>query len=273
MTVILLFIFFTVFSAGMPAAHSETLTGSGCSVSNMGYLTELAEDYEKLTGVKMFVRSGGSVVGIEDLRSGKVDFAASCRHRMDADPGDIDFIQVAWDALVFIVHKSNPVDNISLEEVRGIYEGRITNWGQLKGRDLPVMVFISRPQKGHGLSGVETSTKEMILKGKEPVKTQNATFLASTGIVDQMVEKTAGGFATSGFSSAIKRDVKILKVNGVYPDKGKISEHKYPLKRPLFLLLPKNPKPEARKFLDFALSRKGQELISSYGAISLSDVR
>ncbi|MBI4681774.1 MAG: substrate-binding domain-containing protein [Nitrospirae bacterium] len=268
-----LFILFFIVTLNIPEAYPETLVGSGCSVSNTGYLTELAKDYEKLTGVKMFVRGGGSVVGLEDLKSGKVDFAASCRHNLPGDPADIEFIQVAWDALVFIVHKSNPLDNMSLVDARAIYAGKITNWNQLKGADAPVKIFISRPHAGHGLSGIETSTKEMILEGKSPLEMPNTVSLASTGIVEQMVEKTFEGFGISGFSSARKRAVKMLKLDSVYPDKKNIASGKYPLKRPLFLLIPKNPKPETRTFIDFALSKQGQELISSYGAVSLLDIK
>ena len=64
-----------------PDAHSaDYLSISGCSVSNVGYLTELAKEYERRTGEKVFVRGGGSVVGIEDLRSGKVDLAELASH-------------------------------------------------------------------------------------------------------------------------------------------------------------------------------------------------
>ncbi|MBI5674804.1 MAG: substrate-binding domain-containing protein [Nitrospirae bacterium] len=257
------------------SAYSEQLTGSGCSVSNAGYLRELAKDYEKLTGVKMFVRGGGSIVGIEDLKSHRVDFAASCRHKFADDPDDqnIDYIQVAWDALTFIVHKSNPVENITLDDVRAIYSGKITNWEQLGGGNAPIKIFISKPQMGPGLSGVDTSTREMILNGHEPVKTPNTIFLASSGIVEQMVEDTAEGFATTGFSSARKRKIKMLKVDGIYPEKKNIAKNIYPFKRPLFLLLAKDAKPEARKFVDFALSKKGQELISSYGIVPLMDAK
>jgi phosphate transport system substrate-binding protein len=267
-------VFLFICLANVPA-YSEQLTGSGCSVSNTGYLTDLAKDYEKLTGVNMFVRGGGSLVGIEDLRSGRVDFAASCRHRFANDPDDkdIDYIQVAWDALTFIVHKSNPIDNITLDNVRAIYAGKITNWIELGGGNAPIKVFISKPQMGPGLSGVDTSTRELVLNGQDPVQTPHTIFLASTGIVEQMVEKTAEGFATTGFSSARKRDVKMLKVGGIYPDKKNISKNIYPFKRPLFLLLTKEAKPEARKFIDFALSRKGQELISSYGVVPLVDIK
>lgn len=250
---------------------ADYLTVSGCSVSNVGYLTELADEYEKRTGVKIFVRGGGSVVGIEDLRSGKVDFAASCRSRDAGDPADITYIQVAWDALAFIVHKSNPVENVTLDEVRSIYNGKVANWKQLKGREAPIRIFISRSKKG--LSGVEASTKQLVLNGKEPTETANTVFVASTGIVEQMVEENPDGFATTGITSARKRNVKILKVNGVAPTNKAIINNRYPLKRPLFILVPKHPKPEVTKFVDFTLSKAGQRFMKSLNVVSILDVK
>ncbi len=267
-TIVIAFMFPAFFAYEASAQH---LTASGCSVSNVGYLSDLAKDYEKLTGIKIFVRGGGSVIGLEDLRSGNVDFAASCREGIEGDPEDIEFIPVAWDALVFIVHKSNPVNGISMETARAIYAGKTANWKELKGNDAPIKVFLSRPTKG--LSGVESSTRKMILNGVEPPKTPNTSFMASTAIVEQMVEKTPEGFATTGFSSARKRDVKLLKVSGAAPSKENIVAGRYPLKRPLFLVVPKNPKPEVKKFVEFVLSKKGQRLISSYGVISLLDMK
>ena len=182
-------------------------------------------------------------MGLDDLSGGKVDFAASCRARTAGDPEDIQFIQVAWDALVFIVHKSNPLNSISLDEVRAIYAGKITNWKELKGRDEPIKLLISDPRKG--LSGIESSAKEMIFLGarkllRESIKSSNLVSVASTGIAEQMILKIPEGFAISGFTSARKRDVKILKVGGVSPDKKNISSGKYKLRRPLFILVPQN---------------------------------
>lgn len=257
-------------SAPHEAHPADFLTASGCSVSNVGYLTDLAAEYERRTGVKVFVRGGGSAVGIEDLRNGKVDFAASCRSRQEGDPEDVTFTQVAWDALVFIVHPSNPLENISLDAVRSIYAGRTTNWKQLKGRDAPVRVFISRATKG--LSGVESSLRKLVLKDREIVKTPSTYFLASTGIVEQMVAETPEWFAATGFSSARKRPVKMLKVDGVPPTTAAIIRNRYPLKRPLFILTPGNPKEEVKRFVDFALSREGQQYIRSLNVVTLQDV-
>jgi phosphate transport system substrate-binding protein len=256
----------------LPRAHAaDYITGSGCSVSNVGYLTDLAKEYERRTGVKVLVRGGGSIVGIEDLRVGKVDFAASCRSKAADDPQDVTFVQVAWDALVFIVHPTNPAGNISLDNVRSVYAGRITDWKQLRGHNTPIKVFISRARTG--LSGVEASTRALVLEGKDPAEFPNLLFMASTAIVEQMVEKTPEGFATTGYTSARKRNVKMLRVNGASPTRKSIISGAYPLKRPLYILLPKDPKPEVKKFVAFALSGEGQRFIRTLDVVSLRDVK
>lgn len=268
-------LFFLIVSVGSiigsSPAFADHITASGCSVSNIGYLSELAKEYEKKTGEKVFVRGGGSLLGLHELTIGKVDFAASCRRRLPDDPENIEFIPIAWDALVFIVHKTNKVEDITPDQVRAIYSGRIVNWKELGGRDVPIKVYISKPTKG--LSGVESSTKELVLQGRDSVRTEHSHALASTGIVEQMIEKTPAAFATTGFSSARKRDVKILKVNGVYPTKGTIAKDRYPYRRPLFLLVQKKTKPSVRSFIDFALSKDGQQFISSQGVLSLNDMK
>jgi phosphate transport system substrate-binding protein len=210
------------------------------------------------------------VLGLEDLRSGKTDFAASCRGREAGDPDDMEFIQAAWDALVFIVHPTNPIASVTLGEVQGIYQGLITDWARLKGPAGPIALQLSRPQQG--LSGVEDSTRRLVLGGKSPTAGAGVTTLASTGIVEQIVEKTPAAFATTGFSSARKRQVKMLALNGVAPTKESIIAGKYPFVRPLYLVVPRAAKPGVREFVEFVLSRKGQELVSSYGIVSLGDL-
>ena len=253
------------------ASFGQHLSASGCSISNLGYLADMAKQFETETGIKMFVRGGGSIVGLLDVRSGKVDFAASCKGKEAGDPDDIDLIQVAWDALVFIVHKTNPLETITAAEVRDIYAGKLTHWNQLKGNNEPIIKFHNKP--GKTFSGIEQSLRSMILEGKEIVKTPNTIFYTSVAIVEQAIEGNPNGFGASGFSSARKRDVKMLKFNGVMPTKKNIASKAYPLRRPLYLAVPKNPRPEARKFVEYVLSRKGQALISSYGMVSLKDMK
>jgi ABC-type phosphate transport system substrate-binding protein len=149
-----LLLFSALFPTVPEAFGADYLTGSGCWVSNVGYLNELAKEYERQTGVKVFLRGGGSVVGIEDLRNAKVDFAASCRSREEGDPKDVQFIQVAWDVLVFIVHKTNPLENISLETVGSIYAGKISRWKELKGRDADKGIYFTAQAGTFGRGGL-----------------------------------------------------------------------------------------------------------------------
>ncbi len=253
-------------------AAAEHITGSGCSVSNQGYLTDAAKEYELRTGVKVLVRGGGSAVGIDDLRNGAVDFAASCRSRDASDPADLQFVQVAWDALVPIVHPTNTVDSVTIAEIRSIYARRITNWSQLRnGDNRQIKVFVSRAKRG--LSGVEASTRSLILQGKEPAEGPGVLFLASTGIVEQMVEESPEGFAVTGFTSAQRRTVKMLNVGGVKPTVRNIIKGTYPFRRPLYILLPRDPKPPVKKFVEFLLSAEGQRFIRSKNVVSLRDVK
>ena len=270
-TVALFFLVFTfLFALAARPAGCESLSVSGCSVSTVGYLTYLAKKYEDLTGVKVFVRGGGSLMGISDLHSSRVDFAASCKGKTADDPKDMQFTQVAWDALVFIVNKSNPVNGLTLDQVRNIYAGRIYNWKQLGGPDTKLISFMALGEMG----GVGQSLSRLVLGGKRPPLTANTQIIASSAAIwEQMVEVTPGGFAATGFASARKRDVKMLRINGAPPTKENIITGRYPLKRPLYLVTSRKPSPATKKFIEFALSRNGQRLISAYGIPSLDEIK
>ncbi len=256
------------FFSAVPAA---TITGSGCSVSVPGYLAKLAKAYESETGVKIMVLGGGSVRGLTDLKEGRMDFAASCQSKTGGDPDDFEYITVAWDALVFITHRSNPVNSISPEQVRGIYEGKINNWKQLGGSDLKIVSIISTPV---GMGGIGEALSNYILQGGRPQQQTNSSLQSSSvAIWEQLVEEMREGFASTGFGSARKRSVKMLKVNGIAPTKESIISGRYPFRRPLFLVVRKNAKSEVRRFVQFVLSQKGQEFISACGMPSLADMK
>ena len=218
----------------------------------------------------MLFRSG-SIAGLTELGSDKIDLAASCLSHLSKPSVGFTFIPVAWDALVFITNKSNPVKNITPQQVKEIYDGKITNWKQLGGSDLKLTSYISTPE---GLGGIGEALEKYILNGKRPLKQANSSMqVSSVSIWEQLVGKNAEGFASTGFGSARRRNVRMLSVNGVSPTKTTIISGKYPYKRYLYLVLTKDAKPEVNKFVDFALSKKGQSLISSYGIPSLSEIK
>jgi phosphate transport system substrate-binding protein len=256
----------------MPAITrgQNMITGSGCSVSVPGYLTDLARDYEKETGVRIVLLGGGSSRGLADLKEGRVDFAAACMKSPD-DADDFEYITAAWDALAFIAHPSNSATSLTPRQIREIYQGRIINWKQLGGPDRDLRYIITMYE---AVGGVTETLRTKVLDGERPVQGRNSIMQASSAAIwEQLVEKTPEAFATSGFTSARKRNVKLLRVNGVAPTKENIISGKYPFRRPLYLVIKRNSKPEVRKFADFVLSRKGQALISSYGIPSLADIK
>jgi len=269
LSVSLFFLCFLILPSHVFAA--ESISGSGCSVSVPGYLSDLAKDYEKETGVKVLVLGGGSIRGLVDLQEGRMDFAASCQSKTANDPEDFEYITASWDALVFIVHTSNPINTITIQQVRDIYGGKINNWKQLGGPDLNLISVITTTK---GFGGIGEAIEKYVLNGKRPVPQKNSTLQASSvAIWEQLVEEMPEGFASTGFGSARKRKVKMLQVNGVAPTKENIISGKYPLRRPLFLVVKKNTRPEARKFVDFVVGKRGQALISSYGMPSLADMK
>jgi len=266
-----LLLLLTLFACATPAGASEPIMGSGCSISNVGYLNDLAKAYEKESGQQILIRGGGSIVGLRELGSEKVDFAASCKAQNAKDSADLIFMPVAWDALVFIVNPSNPVSKITPQNVRDIYEGKIANWQKLGGAELPLNSYIS---SATGMGGIGETLSKYFLNGKWPETTVNSSMQASSvAIWEQLVERTPGGFASTGFDSARKRKVKMLAVNGVAPTKANIVSGRYPYKRYLYLVVTKDAKPEVTGFVKFAMSKKGQKLISSYGIPAIAEIK
>lgn len=259
---------------GPSPVSAEPLIASGCSVSNVGYLNDLAKEYERRNpGITIMVRGGGSLLGITELKGEKTDFAASCSSKGPTDPPEFEFIPIAWDALVFIVNPKNPIDNVTIEDIQHIYDGSFVNWRQLGGPDLTIKSYCSTP-KGQG--GVGEAMSKYLFNGKvfAPPTSNSIIMASSVSVWEQMVERMPGGFASSGFASARKRHVKLLKLNGVAPSKETIISGQYPLKRYLYLVInSKEVKPEAKKFVDFARGPEGQKIISGLGIPSLTEIQ
>jgi len=257
--------------AALGLRAGEPLTASGCSISMTGYLNDLVKDYEKETGQKILVRGGGSYVGLSELGSDRVDFAASCKSKGPEDPATLRFTPVAWDALVFIANPANTTRNLTPQDIVNIYEGKVTNWSALGGPDLALKSYISTQK---GMAGIGETLTKYFLRDKWPQTTANSSMQsASVALWEQMVERNPEGFASTGFDSAHKRNVKMLAVNGVVPSKATIISGKYPYKRYLYLVTTPDAKPEVEAFIKFATGRKGQALIASYGIPPLAALK
>lgn len=247
---------------------AEKIRYSGCGIVKKAFMAELAKEFTKTSGVEVQIEGGGATKGIRDVAAGKTVLGGTCRHAIDVPQEQgVKLHHVAWDALVVIVNKDNPVDSVSMDQLKGIIEGKIKDWGDVGGPSGKPIEFYARNSKN---AGVSLALREIVFHDGKKEFAATKTF-GSTGPLEQAIEKDAWSVGVTGISSARKRNVKILKLNGIDTEKDNIASGKYLLYRPLFLVTKDTPDAQADKFVEFAKSNKGQEIISSQGTVNLKE--
>lgn len=255
----------------LPSQAAEPdLLWVGCGITKKGFMTELAKAYEAKTGVKIDLQGGGATKGIRDTGLGKSDLGGACRVALEGHEEEMKVTQIplAWDALVIITNKDNPIKNISLHQLRQIYLGNITNWKELGGHDARIELYV---RKGK-LSGVGRTLRELVFADYNQDFTSTAKVVSSSGPLEQAVEQNLNAMATTGVSSARKRNVNILSLAGKEPSYDNIKNGEYLLYRPLYLVVNKrNDDPRVKDFIRFAQSREGKEVIRKAGSVPYTD--
>lgn len=259
-----------VFMVNIQSVSAETIQWAGCGISKKAFMTELAKAYTKKTGIKVKLSGGGATKGIRNAAKGTIDIGGACRVSLERHKEERDAFQipVAWDALVAFVHKDNPVDNVSFKQLNRIYLGEITNWKELGGKDAPIELYVRRGK----MSGVGRTLRELVFANYDQ-KFDKATYVVkSSGPVEKGVVKNLNGFGVSGISSAKKRKLKLLKLDGKAPTYENIKNGSYALYRPLYLVIKRgNKAPLIRNFIKYALSREGQAIIRAQGTVPYSE--
>lgn len=254
----------------------EAITFKGCSITRRAFMTEAARAYEKKTGIRINVIGGGATLGIRSTIAGDTEMGGTCRpplpDRFNEEKGSY-LTHVAWDALVFITHTSNPVNNITLNQAKDILLGRITNWKELGGPNKRIILVLraQNPEEGEEYSGVGYMLRLMLFEGSEIEFSKNAIYVRDSEKVEEIIETTPYTFAVTGVSSAKKRGLKVLSLNGIEPTKGNIASGAYPLFRPLFIVTKGKPAGKVKDFIDWLLSKEGQKLISDEGTVNLEE--
>ncbi len=251
------------------ANDQSAINWAGCGITKKAFMQELAIEYEKRTGIKINLAGGGATAGIRKAAAGEIDIGGACRTSLADNPQERDAhqIPVAWDALVVIVNKDNPVENLSLHQLQQLYLGKISNWKQLGGNDAPIELYIRRGK----LSGVGRTLRELVFHDFN--QDFKASYVVkSSGPLEKGVVKNINGIGVTGISSAKRRDVKILKLNGKAPTYDNIKTGHYVLYRPLYLVTKVGKRDKkGRDFIRFALSRDGQEIIRGQGTVPYSE--
>jgi phosphate transport system substrate-binding protein len=252
------------------SAQALELSWVGCGITRNAFMADLAAAYKADTGVDITIAGGGATKGIRSIPSNQADIGGACRFTLDKsrEEAGATMIPVAWDALVVVVHKSNPIDSISLPQLRNLYLGKITNWSQLGGKRQPLELLI---RKGK-ISGVGYTLRKHLFE-KQDVEFKSKYIFPSSGPLEKTVEKNPNAIAVTGIASAHKRDLKILKLEDRDPSFENIRTGNYLLYRPLYLVNNRNSpnSQEADRFIHFALGQKGREIIRSNQVVPYFD--
>jgi phosphate transport system substrate-binding protein len=169
---------------------------------------------------------------------------------------------VGYDCIVPVVHPSNPVTNLTLDQLKDIYKGDITNWKEVGGPDQNIVV-ISRDTS----SGTYEVWEKKVMN-KERVS-KRAQLQASNGAVAQTVAKNKRAIGYVGFGY-LNSEIKGLTVNGIQGTPSSTLSGTYPISRALFMFTQGWPKGDTAKFINFVLNPKtGQPLVKSAGFVPL----
>lgn len=215
---------------------------------------------KKNRGSGVNVQGGGSSAGIQAARSGAAHIGMSSRE-LKQDEKDLQEVVVAWDGMAIIVHPTNSVDNLSLSQVQRIFSGDSRNWTALGGRDSAITV-VTR-EEGSGTRG---AFQELVMHKTRIYR--GAIVQDSNGTVREIIANDPNGI---GYISLglVNDKIKALKLDGILPDLENIRTKTYELVRPFLFVTNGPPSAKAKTFIDFVLSREGQELVSKEGLIPI----
>jgi len=236
---------------------------------------KFAEVYSKKNeGSNITVVGGGSGVGLAALLSGTTDIAQSSRSikmdeklKMKEAGKAYKETTIAFDALAVIVNPGNKIDQLSREQLEGIFTGKITNWKEVGGADLKIVLY-SRESS----SGTFEFFKEHVMSKKNFANT--ALLMPATGAIVQSVSQTPGAIGYVGLAY-IDKTVKALKVSYdggktfIAPSVETAKNKSYPITRPLFYYYPVSVEKAVNPFIQFVLSDEGQKIVATEGYVPL----
>lgn len=260
---------------GAGAAFADNITIKG-STTMLPIFALTLETYMKVNPeVRITLAGGGSGAGIKAMIDKSTNIANSSRPikseeiTLAKSKGVIPVETiVAIDAIVPIVHPENKVQNLSVEQLSRVYQGKIRNWKEVGGDDLQIVV-ISRDSN----STTFEEWAEIILQDAK--MTPKAQLQDSSGAIVQVVSqnRNAIGFIGMGYlykSLTAQSSIKDLTVNGIQASVKTVLSKEYPITRPLYMYTDGQPTGETAKFIKYLLSPAGKNMIDKAGFVPLA---
>jgi phosphate transport system substrate-binding protein len=257
-----LFLVFLLFLLGCAPNRCGVIIAGSTSVQP--FIEKVAEHFaEKNPEIPVNVQGGGSTAGVQATINGTCDIGASSRNLKPSERG-LETVLIALDGIAVIVHKDNPIEDLTVEQVRDIFTGRTTNWRELGGINSTI-IPVTREEG----SGTRASFEEMIM-GEDAIS-DACLVQDSNGAVREIIATTRQGVGYISVGLIDERE-KAVALNGVEPTLANIASDRYRFARPFLLLLRDKPQGDAKKFIEYTLSPEGQGILGSSGLIPVNKV-
>lgn len=247
---------------GESSKEQATISISG-STSVGPLMGKIAEVYEENnSNISIEINEVGSSAGIKDAINGVSEIGMSSRELKEEEAREVEETIIAYDGIAIITNKENPIKNITIDEIKEIYTGKITNWNQIEGgKDAPIVV-VSREDG----SGTRDAFQEIIGYNSEEL-VEDALITNGTGSIKQTVigNKNAIGFVSFEY---LDDKVNIVSVENFEPNAEAVQSGNYKISRP-FIVVNKEDRlsEEGQKFIEFILSEEGQQIVADNKAI------
>lgn len=262
----LLVLFFSVFCL-LPGTYAvaEVLKSAGCKTEYY-LLKDLSDSYKKDSGHKVQLGKTGNKKAVNLLLEGKIDFAFTCKpidklsKKLQLDQTAVSnwkSIPIAKDPIVIVSNRKNGIGNITHKQLIDIFEGKIANWKEVGGNDLPVKTAYMNPELE---SGVTLLFNEFLAEHKGVLHSE-AKIGDGPSMLGNYVSVTPGGVTFMGFNSYREKYGDILSLEGVAPTRENILNGTYELSATYYLTLSGSENENVNNFVEYSRAPEGQKAI------------
>ncbi len=217
------------------------------------------------------VVGGGSGVGITSLIDGTTDIAMSSRdlkieEKMKLVDKKIKQVIIAYDALAIVINPKNKINQLTREQLEGIFTGKITNWKEVGGADEKII-----PYSRESSSGTYEFMKEHVMSKKN--YGSEVLSAPATGAIVQSISQTKGAIGYVGLAY-LNKNIKPIAVSFdeqkfIKPSIANAKNKSYPISRPLYYIYAAASEKKVKPFVTFVVSSKGQKIVEEIGYISI----